>query len=251
MTFRCLQFRRLSSFSGQPKRFYKEVSIIASNGSVWEIFLDQKPIKTPGRSDLHIPSEALAEAIAIEFESQKERIIPSTMPLMTIASTALDVTSVNMVNTVDRVASFLETDTVCFESNEEPELRDLQQRSWEPLRELVKQDFGISTLVTTSLSFPGGNCPIGVAALKRHLEGQSAFELTCMEIATSYAKSAVIALALLEGRRGLDVILDAALVEEQWQRKRWGTVEGAHDINEREMAMWLAACSFFKTSLIR
>ncbi|GFH12595.1 assembly factor 2 for F1 mitochondrial ATP synthase, splice variant b [Haematococcus lacustris] len=59
--------------------------------SQYQLLLDKRPIKTPGMQPLVLPTRALALAVAAEWEWQpkgKPRI--HTMPLMSIAATAID-----------------------------------------------------------------------------------------------------------------------------------------------------------------
>jgi ATP synthase F1 complex assembly factor 2 len=233
----------------QRKRFYQDVGINRS-GSGWNVTLDAKPIKTPARDNLLLPSEAIAWGIATEFESQRDVIVPATMPLMTIASTAIDVTRSDIHASVDRIVKFLETDTVCFLHEDEPELQRMQREAWDPLRKLVAENLGVITHQTAGISLHSGQSSVGVYAIQSTLKSLDFWRLTTMEVSASSAKSAVIALALLNGYASVQQAVDAALVEEKWQRQNWGTVEGCHDISERETAMWLAACSFFDEALL-
>ena len=236
------QTQLLRSFSGgvfKPKRFYQQASTQRVDQRGWKVFLDDKEVKTPARTELIVPSQTLAELIAEEFDAQKEIIFPATMPIMTITSTALDVTRQNIPGTVERIIQFLQTDTVCFMSEDEPELNAAQTEAWDPLRRWALTDFGILVGQSQGLQLPSES---GVPLLRKYLEGLDFWDLTCQEIATSYSKSAVIALAFLRGSIDVQKAVDAALVEEKWQRRNWGTVEGCHDVAEREMAMWLAAC---------
>ena len=47
------------------KRFWKEVAAAPEEGG-WAIRLDGKPLRTPARNALLVPTEALAQAIADE-----------------------------------------------------------------------------------------------------------------------------------------------------------------------------------------
>ena len=243
--FRC----RRGYSSLQRKRFYDVVDI-RNTGGGWHITLDAKVIKTPAREQLLLPSESIALGIAAEFDAQKELVVPATMPLMTIASTAIDVTRVNTDASVERILKYLETDTVSFLHEDEPELQDMQKEKWDPLRRVLEDKHGIQTYQSAGLSLPSGQSSQGIEALKAYLNSLDFWRLTTMEVSAASAKSAVIALALLQGHVDVDAAVEAALIEEKWQRRNWGTVEGSHDIAERETAMWLAACSFFDSSLL-
>ena len=50
------------------KRFWKEVAVVAEDGG-WVIRLEDRPVRTPGRAALIVPTRALAEAIADEWRS--------------------------------------------------------------------------------------------------------------------------------------------------------------------------------------
>lgn len=63
-------------------------------------------------------NEALALAIAAEWDAQKTNIVPSTMHLTALCSTVIDNPN-HLKNTdiADYVTNFIETDTVLFQSN--------------------------------------------------------------------------------------------------------------------------------------
>ena len=73
----------------EMKRFYKDVSVEKTPAG-FRILLDGKPVKTPGRQDLLLPTRALADAIAGEWRGQGEEIEPAAMPMLRLANTALD-----------------------------------------------------------------------------------------------------------------------------------------------------------------
>ena len=198
-------------------------------------------MKTPARVDLLLPSRSLAEGIAEEFNRQDSLVVPATMPLMTIASTALDVTRGNTEICRERILAFFRTDTCCF--FDDSELKEVQKATWDPLRDWLHSTHGIATEVFEGLQLHREQP--GYMTLKGLLEALDFWDLTTLEICTSYAKSSIIALALLKGRLEVDEALKAALVEELHQRDHWGTVEGCHDIAEKETAMWFSACVTF------
>ena len=62
-----------------PKRFYAAAGVAERDGS-FEVRLDEKPVKTPERRPLALPSRALAELVAAEWTAQESVIDPATMP---------------------------------------------------------------------------------------------------------------------------------------------------------------------------
>src|SRR4051794_41976057 len=71
------------------KRFYAAVDT-APEAVGHVVRLDARPVRTPARNALAIPSLALAEAVAEEWRRQGEEIAPDTMPLTRLATTVLD-----------------------------------------------------------------------------------------------------------------------------------------------------------------
>ena len=84
-------------------------------GDQFEITLDHRKLKTPGGSVFSVGSEALAAAIAFEWESQRDLVMPSQMHLTTMCNTSIDnPTNATKYDLVDSVLSFLDTDTLLF-----------------------------------------------------------------------------------------------------------------------------------------
>src|SRR4051812_50087669 len=71
------------------KRFYAAVDT-APEAVGHVVRLDARPVRTPARNALAIPSLALAEAVAEEWRRQGEEIAPDTMPLTRLAAAVLD-----------------------------------------------------------------------------------------------------------------------------------------------------------------
>ncbi|HWU72882.1 MAG TPA: ATP12 family protein, partial [Sphingomonas sp.] len=59
------------------KRFWKDVTVDADLG----VRLDDRPVRTPGRAPLLLPSTGLADAIANEWRAVDGDIDPRGMPL--------------------------------------------------------------------------------------------------------------------------------------------------------------------------
>ena len=71
------------------KRFYKAAGAVACDGG-FTVQLDGKPIRTPAKAPLIVPSEALANAIRDEWDAQDEKVDPDSMAQMTLAATAIE-----------------------------------------------------------------------------------------------------------------------------------------------------------------
>ena len=59
------------------KRLYKTVQV-TEEPQGFGIALDGRPVKTPGRQPIRLPTRALAEAIAGEWRAQGDEVRPGT-----------------------------------------------------------------------------------------------------------------------------------------------------------------------------
>ena len=61
------------------KRFWSDVTV-EQRGEDFVILLDQRLVKTPAKATLAVPSQAMAEAIAAEWEAQGEKKFEGCQP---------------------------------------------------------------------------------------------------------------------------------------------------------------------------
>uniref|UniRef100_A0A8D8URB8 ATP synthase mitochondrial F1 complex assembly factor 2 n=1 Tax=Cacopsylla melanoneura TaxID=428564 RepID=A0A8D8URB8_9HEMI len=108
-----IQFNQYSSLE-KPKRFYKKVGILQSNGD-YEITLDHRKLKTPNGVLFKVSSEPLALAIAAEWDAQCDKIERSSMHLTGICNTVIDNPNrLTKFDLVQNIINFLETDTILY-----------------------------------------------------------------------------------------------------------------------------------------
>lgn len=91
------------------KRFYKEVAVTAGDGG-FGIALDGRPLQTPGRTRLNVPTRALAEAIRDEWATQGDSLDTEALRLTRLANTAIDRVPVRRAEVVNEVAGYAATD---------------------------------------------------------------------------------------------------------------------------------------------
>ena len=72
-----------------PRRFYKMVSVQPVEHG-FAIALDGREVRTPARRPLRLPSLALAERLAAEWDAQEKEVRPDAMPFTRLANTAID-----------------------------------------------------------------------------------------------------------------------------------------------------------------
>jgi chaperone required for assembly of F1-ATPase len=203
------------------RRFYRAATVVGVESN-WRVALDGKEIKTPARRDLALRSRALAQAIAAEWEAQEAKVRPHTMPLMQIASTAIDRVGPERARIVAEMAGYAETDLVCYRAEGPAELVARQAAAWDPVLHWVRERFDVS-LRTASGVMAVDQPESALAALRRVVESLDDLHLTALAVLVGATGSLAIGLAVLEKRLSPEEAVAAAQLDELYQAERWGS----------------------------
>jgi chaperone required for assembly of F1-ATPase len=213
------------------KRSYAAAGFAAVAGG-FAIELDGKPVRTPAKAPLTVPNRALAAAVAAEWQAQGERVDPLTMPLMRLASIALDLVAPRRSAAVAALVNYAGTDLVCYRAASPPELVRRQHAAWQPLVEWVAERYGAGLAVTAAI-LPLAQPAAALAALGRAVESYDDWALAALNLAAAACGSVVVALALAEGRLDAEHAFAAAQLEESFEIERWG--EDAEQMQRRAL----------------
>uniref|UniRef100_M4BFT5 ATP synthase mitochondrial F1 complex assembly factor 2 n=1 Tax=Hyaloperonospora arabidopsidis (strain Emoy2) TaxID=559515 RepID=M4BFT5_HYAAE len=230
-------------------RFYKDVGVQDVNaplGYRYAVTLDGKTVKTPKQQPLRLPTRAMAFAVAHEWDAQKHDIRPATMPIMTLASTALDLLlTSSSQEAIDEMMHYLHTDTVCYQvtSDQQEQLVALQQKKWKPIRKWFSDTFGGDVDVSHGGINPLTHDEQLVANVRAYLEKLNDFELAAARTLTKECKSLITALAVFTRHITTKEAIDVCRLEEEFQITNWGVVEGGHDLDRVNCAVKLSSAS--------
>ena len=125
-----------------PKRFYKEASVGEREGG-FAIELDGKPVKTPARQPLVVPTEALATLIAAEWQRQAEVIDPAKMPVTRLVNTALDGIAADPQAVFEDIVRFLLQRSALLSRRQVPSgWWSASPKRWDPVIDWAAQELG-------------------------------------------------------------------------------------------------------------
>jgi chaperone required for assembly of F1-ATPase len=216
------------------KRFYRKAEPVPRAGG-HGITLDGKPIKTPGKRDLVVPNEAVAAAIAEEWNAQKGEVRAPTMPLTRLATTTVDRVATQREAIVRQTANYAATDLVCYRAAHPPALAARQQAVWQPLIDWAISRYDAPLSITTGV-IPTKQSAASLRAFAAAVAEQEDFALTALHVATAACGSLVIGLALIEGRLDPEGAFAASQLDENFQIEGWG-----EDAEQAERRRTLAA----------
>jgi chaperone required for assembly of F1-ATPase len=200
---------------------YQEVRTQEIAPGKWQIFLDEKPIKTPAGNPVIVPTRGLADAIAGEWRSEGDKMRRERMGLARLANTAIDRVSENRALAVAELLKFAGGDLLCFRASGPTQLAERQSAVWDPLMEWAGKRYGISLETRCDiapLTLRSGD----VAALNSLLLQVDEFSLAGLVAAANILGSVILALALREGRVDAAQTLEAADLDSRYQAEIWG-----------------------------
>jgi chaperone required for assembly of F1-ATPase len=204
-----------------PKRFYRSASVEERDGA-YHLTLDGRTARTPGRQPLAVPTRALAEAMAEEWDRQGEEIDPGTMPITRIVNSAIDGVAPRREEVVDDTAKYAGSDLVFYRAGEPARLVDLQNGAWDPVLEWAREVHGARFSLSEGVMHVAQ--PEEARAAIRSVIDQvrSPMALAALHVMTTLTGSVLIALAHAAGRLDADEAWDAAHVDERYQESVWG-----------------------------
>lgn len=206
------------------KRFYKLAEAGTAPGG-FVIRLDGKTLKSVMQHSFVFKSKDMAEAIAAEWQAQKGDIVPSSMPLMQLATTMTDKS-----NGADRKAMNVEvlkygaSDLVCYFALTPPDLVKRQEEAWLPLLKWLADTHGIVLERVNGIKYHN-QPPESLEKLNALINGLDAATFTIVQAVTAGLGSVAIALALADGWLDADGAFEAATVDENFQLETWGEDE--------------------------
>ena len=204
-----------------PKRFYKAAAV-AADGQVFAVRLDDKPVRTPGRALLALPTERAAALVAAEFEAQRETIDPFTMPVLRLANTAIDGVASDTQAVLEDILRYSASDLLCYRADAPDGLVHRQGEAWDPVLDRLRATLGARFYLAEGIVHVEQPRE-AIAALGVWLrQREEPFRLASMHVLTTLTGSALLAIAVEAGWMDPDAGWAAAHVDEDWNIEQWG-----------------------------
>ncbi len=207
----------------------------------WLIFLDDRPLSTPRRRPLRLPSASLAQAIAAEWNALDDRIDPRRLPLTALANAAIDLAQGQEEEIRAELLGHLDNDLLCYRAPWPERLQQLQAQHWDPPLAALSERLGASFLVAEGI-LPQRQPERLRQAVAALLAARDAWWLTAVRALAGAAHSLALALAHAECGLAIESVIAAALLDETFQSEQWG-VDSEAEARRRALAedMRLAA----------
>ena len=209
----------------KARRFWKTADIRPQPGG-WEVVLDDRPLRTPGKLPLILPTEALARAIAAEWDAQTDVIDPNRMPLTRAANSAVEKVTPQFHDVTSMLGDYGGTDLLSYRASEPEALTRMQALGWDPLIDWAATELRAPLRITHGV-IPVPQDPAVLLKLQAEIASLDAFALTALHDLVTLPGSLILGLAVLRGRLDAETAWNLARIDEEFQADRWGRDEDA------------------------
>jgi len=228
------------------KRFWKDATVEEVTGG-FTVRLDGRGVKTPAKAELVVPTQAMAQASADEWQAQDETIDPGTMPVTRSVNAAIDKVAVQFTEVADMLAAYGDSDLTCYRAASPAGLVARQNEAWDPLLDWAGETFQARLIPVEGVM----HAPQREESLRRlaaPLYEMSNFELTAMHDLISLSGSLIIGLAARAAFLSPDILWERSRLDEIWQIEQWGADEEAEEMAAVKRQSFLDAHRFLTLS---
>lgn len=202
------------------KRFYKQASVEPVEGG-WRVLLDGRPVRTPARAPLALPTRALADAVAAEWMAQGDEVRPQDMAFTGLANAAIDQVAPNHAAFAAGVARYGASDLLCYRADGPAALVARQAAAWDPLLDWARGRYDVAFAVTSGI-IPVAQPDETLERLGQAVAAFDPFILTGLSTLVTLSGSLVCGLAVVEGGHDHARVWAASEIDESWAVEQWG-----------------------------
>lgn len=226
------------------KRFWTEAKPVSLERG-FSVQLDGRPVKTPAKAALIVPTLGLAEQIAAEWDAQEKTVDPTTMPFTRSANAAIDKVMIQHAEVADMIADYGDSDLLCYRADSPRELCERQAMAWDPFLEWADKALNARLLPRAGVIHQPQD-PRSIENLRRSVHAFDAFELTAIHDLVGLSGSLILGLATARGHESPEAVWEISRIDERWQAEQWGDDDEALEVEERKKTEFLHAANFFR-----
>ena len=209
----------------KAKRFWKEATVANEDGG-YSVRLDGRSVKSPAKRALIMPTRAMAEVVAAEWNAQEEEIRPDLMPATRTVNSAVDTVAVQKAEVADMLAAYGDSDLLCYRADHPQGLVEVQSAQWDPVLDWAAETIGARLEPRTGIVHqPQDAKALQVLAERTH--ALTAYELAAFHDLVSLTGSLVLGFAVTEAAFAPEDVWARSRVDEEWQIAQWGRDEEA------------------------
>ena len=227
----------------KTKRFWKEAVAEPCPGG-FTVRLDARPVRTPLKAALILPSLEMATTIAAEWDAQTGLVKPQTMPVTRAANSAIDKIVPQFAEVADLLAAYGASDLICYRATDPKALIARQAAAWDPMIAWAADSLH-APLVATAGVIHIAQDPASLDLLRAQLFALDPFRLAGIHDLIAISGSLVLALAVTHRRVTAQEAWALSRIDEHWQQELWGIDDEAAEYAAHRRAAFLDADRFY------
>lgn len=227
----------------KAKRFWKQTSVVEADGG-FRVMLDGRGVSTPGKQPLVMPTRAMAEAVASEWDAQEGEIKPLTMPHTRSANSAIERVAPQLGDVAEMLLGYGETDLLCYRADQPEELTQRQADAWDPMLAWAAQALEAPLEPRVGVMWVSQPAE-SAAAFAKNLSEIDAFPMTALHDLVTLTGSLVLGLAVSKQHISAKEAWRLSRIDEDWQIEQWGPDEEAAEFAATKEAQLLHAAEFW------
>ena len=229
--------------SWTARRFWTDTSAVPVDGG-FTVHLDARPVRTPLKAPLVVPTLGLAQAIAAEWQAQTGKVNPETMPFTRTANSAIDKVAPQHAAVAAMLAEYGGADLLCYRAVGPDDLTARQAAAWDPVLDWAKVQMDAPLVVTLGVMHVDQPAA-SLARLRQAVEALDPFRLSAFHDLVAISGSLVLALAVTHRFLTAEAAWDLSRIDEAWQIALWGEDEEAAEIAALKRGAFLQANRFY------
>ncbi len=225
------------------KRFWQQARVEEAGGG-FAVTLDSRPLKTPAKAPMILPTRALAGMVSDEWNAVEGAVKPEDMPATRMANAAIDKVADSFDEVAEMLAAYGDSDLLCYRASDPQGLVAQQAEKWDPLLDWAEAELG-ARLTPVSGIMHRPQDPAALATLREHVFALGPFELSAFHDLVTISGSLVLALAVTKSLLELEELWSRAILDELWQERQWGEDAEALALRARKKNDFFHAARFF------
>jgi len=214
---------------------------------MYTVRLDGRQLKTPAKAALTVPTRAMAQAIAAEWDAQTEKVDPLSMPVTRAANAAIDKVRVQHGEVATMLSAYGDSDLLCYRADAPAELVARQAAAWDPALDWAASTFGARLYPRTGIVHRPQD-GTALARLDDRVRALTPYQLAAFHDLVSLSGSLVLGFAAALDWREALTTWQISRIDELWQEEQWGEDEEATAAARHKQQAFLNAKRFFDFS---
>ena len=207
------------------RRFWSKATTAGGRAEGFRVLLDDRPVRLPGGAPLSAPTEALARALADEWQAAgagSGELTWAEVPLTRLVGTAQERIAADPEPTVRAIAEYGESDLLCYRAEGPEALVHRQARLWQPWLDWAALELDAPLRITRHVAHVAQPAE-SLRALGHAVAAHTPLGLAALGVAVPALGSLVLGLAMSADRLDAETAHALSVLDETFQEELWGT----------------------------